>query len=1450
MESLLQLILLLALIICASGLRQCEESFAACLIKTLEFDIPDTTSTIGFETFRIRNLKCDQGEIGGLESSYISPMSINGALTDVKLHCDGSYSYGALGGRLYAAISISSLLVDTTMTTSTISQYPAALSASSCSLSSFAIKLSFTGGITGSILNLISPLVESLIIDNFKSIACSKLSQLVSVDGTKMLVDRMDPMIRRLIELGQPDSEYPNEGVSIVGYVHWADSVVSAANSFIFDDYSGRVGQCFFGDSGDDLFTPSRIGTVALSTTKAQTFTSNFRKHNSQPVPMVSIISYYTNGTGKFSTLLGSEAILPVPSPVTPNSIIQFTEVSVSGLETLRVLDVMRPSMNSNISMSNSFLIDHLEIKLYFSFCSDINNKQVCDNKNSSVIANLSNITVEMNCSVGAIQKILNTLHLDELTSIPFWLSTIDFFNITALTLHPTVDSIVIRGANSGSQDTHKGLQTSDLDSGISYLIDNAFKLLVSSYTDLVDAVISASVQGPVRHTINLAINDMLRRHKNISTQHVDSHAESRSIGKKGDNLIIKWAEFPPLVLFRDVADAVSADDLNRFIECLVSKGQDQGEGMEDLSKGGHARHNFREEALVQYRHREMDTLTRSSGQLSSQSEDSRMRVTGLNSLFDISILAPYPSEGPTPYNLKTSVGLGTCNNDVCRPLDLRYTQPSNRSVISVKDSSSVGSVSVLLENLDLQLEVLLELTMGTYRSLQVSQLGQPGCLLSIFQKVAIETLALQVSQAAISIGLEAAVGRYGEEDWETETEDRRTLLESKTLDVTKSIQKLFKMLGQQGTIQQLNKILTQYSLYSKDLCAGYAPVKPRVAAHHLDNNLRERENSDWTASMSIIGACVVFCLIFLLLVARYYKGRNPSIRASDTSYSLMHGSFNDFDVEMRSKEERRTSIGAIDEIHSGRAHRITLRNMISPLYLHTDLSLFVRFFLPLGIVGNIALFLYSNRCMNAVAVLITLSSGAFTSIPEPLLAFGLLGTIVSMWEAKVYLLAILVAFLSGLWPYIKLLCLLFCWIAPPPLPTGLRLTQQKSFPFYGFSMATERRYEMLRTVEILGKWGLLDFYVMVLMMCAFHLNLEVSQSNGPTSIGPILVEVLVQPNFGFFSFLLATMASHALSHIMLACHRHAVPITPVTFDVPISNVNDGHSTDPTIESRFQTKKLRLMDVRFLVPRQCCLHTAKSQSVVEGSTVEFRDDCDLEEDLLYSQYTTSPSSHVIVQFTILGKRAIIGHILIFMIGIIVATSMFSFSFEFKGLVGWMLERQGHGKNIVAYSFDSVGSRMQEAAGLVKSSGPVVPGLKPQIICMQICYFAFGLFAPLLQLLLLLCIWLVPLSPSGLASAQLMADTVGAWTAVDVFCLSIAAALLEIRQFAAFIVGDHCTDIDSIAAYFVPMKAGQDMKCFDVVTTLSMVRCVDSIFQSRLILKIYLSFYLYLIFEFF
>jgi hypothetical protein len=140
-----------------------------------------------------------------------------------------------------------------------------------------------------------------------------------------------------------------------------------------------------------------------------------------------------------------------------------------------------------------------------------------------------------------------------------------------------------------------------------------------------------------------------------------------------------------------------------------------------------------------------------------------------------------------------------------------------------------------------------------------------------------------------------------------------------------------------------------------------------------------------------------------------------------------------------------------------------------------------------------------------------------------------------------------------------------------------------------------------------------------------------------------------------------------------------------------------------------------------------------------------------------------------------------------------------------GLTGWLLK-----SGAADYGFDSVGTTM----GI--GSGEPDNGV---VITMEVLYFIFGLAVPLLLSVLLSIVWFAPMTSSQQKSLFVFLEVLHAWCALDVFCVSIIAALLEIQQFAAFIVGDACDSVNVVlATFFDEQLSGYD-KCFDVVASL-------------------------------
>ena len=87
--------------------------------------------------------------------------------------------------------------------------------------------------------------------------------------------------------------------------------------------------------------------------------------------------------------------------------------------------------------------------------------------------------------------------------------------------------------------------------------------------------------------------------------------------------------------------------------------------------------------------------------------------------------------------------------------------------------------------------------------------------------------------------------------------------------------------------------------------------------------------------------------------------------------------------------------------------------------------------------------------------------------------------------------------------------------------------------------------------------------------------------------------------------------------------------------------------------------------------------------------------------------------------------------------------------------------------------------------------------------------------PLLWLLLLALLWLVPLHAATQHRLLVAAEIAHAWSALDVFLLTLVASLLELDQFSQFIVGSECDGVNRLLSrYFSPLVSGEP-RCFVV-----------------------------------
>jgi hypothetical protein len=164
-----------------------------------------------------------------------------------------------------------------------------------------------------------------------------------------------------------------------------------------------------------------------------------------------------------------------------------------------------------------------------------------------------------------------------------------------------------------------------------------------------------------------------------------------------------------------------------------------------------------------------------------------------------------------------------------------------------------------------------------------------------------------------------------------------------------------------------------------------------------------------------------------------------------------------------------------------------------------------IRYLIPVMIIGTIILFISSNSSVGA-SVDISIQAGQHSIGIPGIFQFSLGKTVSELYHAGIYPLLILVVCFSGIWPYVKLLLMLYFWMKP-----CANQHQQ------------ERR---LLNLDALGKLSLVDNYVLILFLVAFRFHLGVSDNLGKYSTDVIFL----LPVF-FFFYLLFPSFIDILSH-------------------------------------------------------------------------------------------------------------------------------------------------------------------------------------------------------------------------------------------------------------------------------------------------------------------------------
>lgn len=346
------------------------------------------------------------------------------------------------------------------------------------------------------------------------------------------------------------------------------------------------------------------------------------------------------------------------------------------------------------------------------------------------------------------------------------------------------------------------------------------------------------------------------------------------------------------------------------------------------------------------------------------------------------------------------------------------------------------------------------------------------------------------------------------------------------------------------------------------------------------------------------------------------------------------------------------------------------------------------------------------------------------------------------VWDAKVYFLCIVFAFFTGAWPYIKLLAMVFCVLAPSKV------------------LSVHSREVVLKFMDIFGKWSLVDIFVMVMMMSAFVFDLKL--------LPQVEVVVTVVPHWSFYEFLLATVISIALGHVILACHRHIEDSEP-------------QNKWPDESAECMQQKSRLLDhvyaIRTKLLPKSLQHSISEAAVDDAEGAEGAEGADLKPNEANS-YNHS-HSRLQAQLPMLDqvtfvKVSKLAYIVLFAslacasVLLYYGTTLDILGFSFRGLIGFLLKDAADAD----YSFIDIGRQVPQASG--------DPG-NPKVQWLEVSYFILGLGMPALLVVCLACLWVLPLTVSMQRRVMVFSEMVNSFAALDVFCVSVGVTMLDMQQ---------------------------------------------------------------------
>jgi Paraquat-inducible protein A len=419
-------------------------------------------------------------------------------------------------------------------------------------------------------------------------------------------------------------------------------------------------------------------------------------------------------------------------------------------------------------------------------------------------------------------------------------------------------------------------------------------------------------------------------------------------------------------------------------------------------------------------------------------------------------------------------------------------------------------------------------------------------------------------------------------------------------------------------------------------------------------------------------------------------------------------------------------------------------------LIVDPDIPLAVRLVVPPILLLNAVVFLFSTFHVGAIIYIQLDFKGESFTFP-PLFEFSLYNTTKDLYNAGTYWLFGLVMATSVCWPYVKLGMMILCWVMP------LRI------------LSFQSRERMLVLLDALGKWSLVDSFLLCVFIAGFYVKVFVPPASEDHPSDGLVITSYATTTFGYYLFLYATMFSLAVTHVLLWLHRRARQSAE-------STQRDSKQFSDDIGSSF------ISDV------------APSFGTVNADVAERRA-------LASTAFTMRGNS---VRLSRCANILLL--VLTACVVALLATGglVKAYSFEFEGAAGAAITFL----NQSSYREFSV---IDVVTGL-SSHAPPGYGLGAHFL--EVVFLLLVFVLPIVHMLSLMVLWFAPLSAAVAHRVFVALEVLRAWACADTFVVAMMASLLQIGEFADFIQEQRCGFINpTLKKYFSEEMTGEDVCIF-------------------------------------